>query len=75
MKVYLCKWPNGTISFLTANSKRELYILLDCEADPDEAEVYKLANGFHIATDVINKKISTYSCGDYYESKWEKIKF
>jgi hypothetical protein len=75
MKVYLCKWPNGTISVLTANSKRELYLLLDGEGDPEQANVYKLPSGFHISTEVINRKISVDMCGSFEEAKWRKVKF
>ena len=75
MKVYLCKWPNGTISILTANSKRELFLLLDYEGDPEQANVYKLPNGFHISTEVINRKISADMCGYFAEAKCRKVKF
>jgi len=75
MKVYLCKWPNGTISILTANSKRELYLLLDYEGDPEQANVYKLPARFHITTEIINRKISADICGYLEEAKCKKVKF
>jgi hypothetical protein len=75
MKVYLCKWPDGTISILTANSKRELFLLLDYEGDPEKANVYKLPSRFHISTEVINRKISSDMCGYFAEAKCRKVKF
>ena len=75
MKVYLCKWPNGTISVLTANSKRELYLLLDGEGDPEQANIYKLPSRFYIATEVIKRKISADMGGDFEQADWKKVKF
>lgn len=75
MKVYLCKWPDGTISILTANTKTELYFLLDGEGDPDQADVYKLPSRFYIGTEVIKRKISTDMSGDFEQAEWEKVTF
>ena len=61
MNTFLVKWPNGTISILTADTNRHLYDLLDTEGDPDEALVYKLVpdedGHFYITTDIVNGKI------------------
>ena len=61
MNTFLVKWPNGTVSILTADTNRHLYDLLDTEGDPDEALVYKLVpdedGHFYITTDIVNGKI------------------
>ena len=61
MNTFLVKWPNGTISILTADTNRHLHDLLDTEGDPDEALVYKVMpdedGHFHITTDIVNGKI------------------
>lgn len=62
MKTYIAKWPNGTISIVKANSKKDLFWKLDLEDDPESAEVFILPTGkdgaMHISTDLIkiNKK-------------------
>ena len=61
MNMFLVKWPNGTISILTADTNRHLYDLLDLEGDPDEALVYEVVpdedGHFHITTDIVKGKI------------------
>lgn len=62
MKIYIAKWPNGTISIVKASSKTDLFWKLDREGDPGSAEVFILPaekNGaMHISTHLIkiNKK-------------------
>ena len=52
MKTYLCKWPDKTISVLTAKSERDLFFKLDSEADPSypTVRIYKLPVDFQITT-------------------------
>ena len=61
MNTFLVKWPNGTVSILTADTNRHLYDLLDMEGDPDKALVYEVVpdedGHFHITTDIVNGKI------------------
>ena len=59
MKTYLAKWPNGTISIVSARLHNDLYLQLDKEADPEKADVYEVPKPFHITTDVKNGKIYT----------------
>ncbi len=61
MNAFLVKWPDGTISILTADTNRHLYDLLDMEGDPDKALVYEVVpdedGHFHITTDIVKGKI------------------
>jgi hypothetical protein len=53
MKLYIAKWPNGTISILNASSKKDLFFKLDEEGDPNEAEITCLnfEDSIHIITE------------------------
>jgi len=55
MKTYYCKWPNGTISILTAQNINDAFIKLDAEGNPFDENViiYKLSTNFHIGTELI----------------------
>ena len=59
--MFLVKWPNGTISILTADTNRHLYDILDTEGEPDKALVYEVVpdeyGHFHITTDIVKSKI------------------
>jgi len=61
MNTFLVKWPDGTISILTAETNRHLYDLLDTEGNPDKALVYEVVpdedGHFHITTDIVKGKI------------------
>jgi len=61
MNTFLVKWPDGTISILTADTNRHLYDLLDTEGNPDKALVYEVVpdedGHFHITTDIVKGKI------------------
>jgi len=61
MNTFLVKWPDGTISILTAETNRHLYDLLDTEGNPDKALVYEVIpdedGHFHITTDIVKGKI------------------
>lgn len=61
MNAFLVKWPDGTISILTADTNRHLYDLLDTEGNPDKALVYEVVpdedGHFHITTDIVKGKI------------------
>jgi hypothetical protein len=61
MNTFLVKWPNGTISILTADTNRHLYDLLDMEGNPDKALVYEVVpdedGHFHITTCVVKDEI------------------
>jgi len=69
MNTFLVKWPNGTISILTADTNRHLYDLLDMEGDPDKALVYEVVpdedGHFHITTDIVKNKIKVNSNSEF----------
>jgi hypothetical protein len=52
---YLCKWPNDTISILTAENNFELFDKLDVEGDPTDErnKIYRLPEDFHLGTEII----------------------
>jgi hypothetical protein len=39
MKLYIAKWPDNSLTIVTASSKRDLFLKLDEEADPSEAKI------------------------------------
>ncbi len=39
MKIYIAKWPDNSISILSAKNQRDLFFKLDCEGDPAYAEI------------------------------------
>ena len=39
MKLYVATWPNGTISILTAQNKKDLFFKLDSEGNPEYVKV------------------------------------
>jgi len=53
MKTYFCKWPDGTISILTAQDETDAFFKLDAEGNPSDNNVfiYKLPTNFHIGTE------------------------
>ena len=53
MKTYFCKWPDGTISILTAQDETDVFFKLDAEGSPygDNVFVYQLPTNFHIGTE------------------------
>ena len=82
MKTYIAKWPNGTISILTAENQVDLFWQLDSEGNPSCAEIFQVTKNeyedFHIATNLEKKKnkyvISFYSNqdNDFKKTKWKK---
>jgi hypothetical protein len=60
MKTYIAKWPNGTVSILTASDIDDLFWMLDEEGDPSAAEIFQLKQRFHLTTDVVKGKIEFY---------------
>ena len=58
MRVYLAKWPNGTISVATASDMPDLFQILDEEGNPFSAEVHLLPTHFHVTTTVSRNVIA-----------------
>ena len=52
MKLYIAKWPDNSLTIVTASSKRDLFFKLDEEANPAEAQVtcVNFKNDVHITT-------------------------
>lgn len=53
MKIYIAQWPDNSISILTAQSKKDLELKLDSEANPAEAKIKEYSfptQDFHITT-------------------------
>jgi len=48
MAIYLCKWPDGDLSIISAKSQLELFDKLDIEGSPMCVEIYELSEGEHI---------------------------
>ena len=61
MNIFIAKWPNGTVSIVSADTNRHLYDILDSEGNPEEATIYELEpdddGHFHLTTDVVKNKI------------------
>jgi len=61
MNIFVAKWPNGTISIVSADTNRHLYDILDTEGNPEEASIYELEpdndGHFHLTTDIVKNKI------------------
>ena len=61
MNIFVVKWPNGTISIVSADTISQLFNMLDTEGDPEQASIYKLKpdeNGhFHLTTEIVKDKI------------------
>jgi hypothetical protein len=82
MKTYLIKWPNGTISVMTARSDFELCDKMDAEGDPTDSdvEIYELPKEFHLTTEVKVKSDKEFSieCEQSFEhgdAEMRKCKF
>lgn len=57
-QLYIAKWPNGTITILSASNKKDLFFKLDSEGDPSCAEISRLNLGdgeIHITTQFTSK--------------------
>jgi hypothetical protein len=73
MNIYIAKWPDGTISILSANNKDDLILRLDSEASPSYAKLYKVPmteGNLHITTHLKNvngEKEIQFSSGEYGE--------
>ena len=61
MNIFIDKWPNGTISIVSANTNSQLFNMLNTEGDPEHASIYKLEpdpNGhFHLTTEIVKDEI------------------
>lgn len=61
MNIFVVKWPDGTISIVSADTVSQLFDMLDTEGDPEAATIYKMEldeNGhFHIKTEIVRNKI------------------
>jgi hypothetical protein len=61
-KLYIVDWPDGTISILSAESKKDLFWSIDSEADPYAPKITEVTTKYdiHIATYLhTNKKNQT----------------
>jgi hypothetical protein len=57
MITWIAKWPDGTISIVSANNKTEAFWILDREGSPTEAEVYQVTSkSFHIMANAKQKE-------------------
>lgn len=72
---YLIKWPNGTISVLTAESEFELFDKIDVEGNPLDTKIYKLPKDFHLTTTLLKGKISCDQEFEHNEVKMKRIQF
>ena len=56
MNIYIAKWPNGTISILTADDKIDLFDKLDREGDPFACQLVQVnskeTEHFHLTTEI-----------------------
>lgn len=74
MKIYIAKWPNGTISILSAKNEDDLLLRLDSEASPSEAKIFRVPtpNGnLHITTTLIEEDgecAIAFDSGEYGEA-------
>ena len=53
VKIYIAKWPNGTISILSAKNEDDLILKLDSEGNPSEAKIFRVptpSGNLHITT-------------------------
>lgn len=61
MNIFVAKWPNGTVSIVSADTNRHLYDVLDTEGSPEDASIYKVMSDedghFHLTTDIVKNKI------------------
>ena len=57
MRTYVSKWPDGSISVLTAESEVELFDKLDSEGDPNICKIFLMPTQFHLTSEVKNNKI------------------
>ena len=69
MNIFIAKWPNGTVSIVSADTNRHLYDILDSEGNPEEATIYELEpdddGHFHLTTDIVKNKIKV---NTYFET-------
>ena len=74
MKTYIAKWPNGTISILSAKNEDDLLLRLDSEASPSQAKIFRVPtpNGnLHITTNLIEEEgecAIAFGSGEYGEA-------
>ena len=58
MKLYIAKWPNGTVTILSAKNKKDLFFKLDEEGDPSDAEIEQVNfvnDDIHITTNFLTE--------------------
>ena len=54
-KTYLAKWPNGTVSILTADNDYDCFDKLDVEPFDAKVKIYSLPEVFHLTTNIKTK--------------------
>ena len=57
MRTFLAKWPNGTISILTAKTSEDLYDRLDQLANPEDSEIFLLPRNFSLDLESSNNEV------------------
>ena len=74
MKIYIAKWPDGTISIVSAKNEDDLILRLDSEANPSIAKIFRVptTNGnLHITTALIEEdgeNAIAFDSGEYGEA-------
>ena len=74
MKIYIAKWPDGTISIVSAKNEDDLILRLDSEASPSSAKIFRVPtpNGnLHITTALIEEdgeNVIAFDSGEYGEA-------
>ncbi|MDC0309300.1 hypothetical protein OAL72_00970 [bacterium] len=59
MKLYLCKWPDGSGKVVTCKNKQELFWALDFEGDPYAAHYKEFKEDFAVNFNVVTKQEGT----------------
>lgn len=55
MRTFLAKWPDGSVTVLTASTSVDLYEALDAEGEPEYAEIFLLPRNFELCFVAIQK--------------------
>lgn len=74
---FVCKWPNGDVSIIQAESEKELFESLDCEGDPACATVARLKEGCHLILTPEKKGIKIKTCSESSAALpfWRKLSY
>ena len=64
MSVYLCRWPNGDISFVSGSNRLAIDEVLDEVGNPDGAEMIRIKHAVAVHFHLMKKIQSQYSIPD-----------